>query len=249
MKRLLSMLLTLCMTVCSACVFTPAMAETTEPSYDKHLTITATSLDIEEGYDFHQDPLMKFFEEKFNVTIELIPMSWANYVDRNRIWISSGDMPDMTFWDFNYSDYASYVEQGLIAKMPADLYERYPNLAQALRLTQIADYCAQKMDGELYMIPKVTFYQMPAEIITNHLSVYYRKDWAKTLGYDFDRSISRAELDQFVADCIEKDPGHNAAGKTPVSYTHLYHICPLTSSCGCYIGRKLIDEVERRKWF
>lgn len=214
MKRMLCILLTLCMTACSIAVSVPAGAQAPEPLYEEHLTITATSLDIEEGYDFHQDPLMRFFEEKFNVTIELIPMSWANYIDRNRIWISSGDMPDMTFWDFNYSDYASYVEQGLIAKMPADLNDRYPHLAEALRLTQIADYCAEKMDGELYMIPKVTFYEMPADVITNHLSVYYRKDWAKALGYDFDMSISRAELDQFIADCKQMDPGGNGAGNT-----------------------------------
>ena len=93
---------------------------------------------------------MTYFEEKLNVTIELIPMSWANYIDRNRIWISSGDMPNMIFWDFNYSDYNSYVEQGLNAKMPDDLYERYPNLGEALKLTQIADFVQEKMDGELY---------------------------------------------------------------------------------------------------
>lgn len=132
MKRLISIWAAICL-MCAGMLGMNAFAET--DVYKEHLEITATSLDIEEGYDYSQDPLMTYFEEKFNVTIELIPMSWANYIDRNRIWISSGDMPDMIFWDFNYSDYNSYVEQGLIAKMPDDLYERYPNLGEALKLT------------------------------------------------------------------------------------------------------------------
>lgn len=182
--------------------------------YDKNIKISATALQIDEGYDYQNDQMVTYFQDKFNVTLELIPISWSNWTDKNRVWISSGDMPDITFWDFNYTDYNNYAEQGLIRELPEGIDEKYPNLAAEMKKTQISDFVKANMDGKLYMVPKVVFFDKPADIITSHISIYYRKDWADKVGIEVGNTISLAELAQLSKAFSEQDPGGNGAGKT-----------------------------------
>ena len=50
---------------------------------------------------------------------KLQPWTWSNWNERTRIWINSGDMPDVMVFNFtqtNYPEAAGYVEQGLLYK-------------------------------------------------------------------------------------------------------------------------------------
>lgn len=180
------------------------MTATAESSdYSEPVTLSICSM-LVEGTDYKSDALMKHFEEKFNVTIEPIALSWADWQERNRIWIASQDMPDVMFWDFNYTDYANYVDQELIRSLPGDLYERYPNLAAALKKTVLADYLQQK-DGALNCIPRLVFLDMPAEPMTYHLTTYYRKDIARKLGFEFGPLVTFDEFFRYIQQAMASE--------------------------------------------
>ena len=112
-----------------------------EPQSDlsKHVTITYASVQGMEGYDYtNGDDLARYYSEKFNYTLEVTALTWSNWNERTRIWINSGDMPDVMVFNFtqtNYPEAAGYVEQGLLYKLPDDWKSRWTNLAKVFDIT------------------------------------------------------------------------------------------------------------------
>lgn len=200
----------------SAASVQPAASASTAPAnnFEKNFKISASCLLLEDGYDYQQDNLVKFYQQKYNVQLELYPVSWANWADKTKVWITSGDMPDITMYDINFTDYQNYAKQGLIKALPDDYAQKYPLLADEMSKTLIADFAKDRLDGKLYMVPKVVFYDKPADIITNHQSVWYRKDWAKKLGYTIGDTITYSQIEQMNKDFVSKDPGGNGPGNT-----------------------------------
>lgn len=185
-----------------------------ENKFEKRIKYSATSFDVSEGEDYISDALYKTLSEKFNIEIEFIPLSWDNWVERDRIWINSGDMPDAMFWNFNYADYKNYTSQGLIKQLPADYESKYPNLTKAINRSGIAPYLKQKMDGKLYMVPHVIYMTPITEDAIGAQAIYYRQDWAKQLGKNVEDMVTIEELTDLTRTFIEKDPGENGPGKT-----------------------------------
>ena len=105
---------------------------TAADKFAKRIKFSATSINLPENVDFMSDDIYKTFDKKFNFEYELINITWETWAEKNRIWISSGDMPDMVFWDFNLKDYTSYVDQGLVKALPKDYADKYPNLGTVL---------------------------------------------------------------------------------------------------------------------
>lgn len=179
---------------------------------------TATSINLPDNVSFMEDDIYKAYNEKFNFTYELTNITWETWDEGDRIWIISGDMPDMLFWNFNLKDYKSYTSQGLLKPLPEDLEEKYPNLAAAMEKTGIAGYLKSvDPENKLYMIPNVIYLNPPTEttdIILDPKVLYYRKDWAKAVGIDVGETITTEQVAELAKAFIEKDPGGNGAGKT-----------------------------------
>ena len=106
-KRFLAFLLCAVMLAGTAC------ADTTE-----RITFSATSINLPDNVSFMEDDIYRTYDEKFNFAYDLINITWETWAERDRLWITSGDMPDMLFWDFNLKDYMSYAKQGLIKALP-----------------------------------------------------------------------------------------------------------------------------------
>lgn len=206
-KRFLAFLLCAVMLAGTAC------ADTTE-----RITFSATSINLPDNVSFMEDDIYRTYDEKFNFAYDLINITWETWAERDRLWITSGDMPDMLFWDFNLKDYMSYAKQGLIKALPEDLEQKYPNLAAAMKKTGVADYL-KTMDEEnkLYMIPNVIYLNPPTEttdLILDPKVVYYRKDWAAAVDIEVGDTITMEQIAELAKAFIDKDPGQNGAGNT-----------------------------------
>ena len=72
----------------------------TQKDYSEKITVSwAEVIEGDEGIDYTQDDVYKAVQEKFNLDIEVTPLTWGNWVENLRIWINSGDMPDVVNWN------------------------------------------------------------------------------------------------------------------------------------------------------
>ncbi|MEG1891314.1 MAG: hypothetical protein RR301_07850 [Clostridia bacterium] len=194
-------------------------AETiTAGNYENRITFSATSINLPENVSFMDDDVYRAFDKKFNFAYDLINITWETWDERDRLWITSGDMPDMLFWNFYPKDYKNYSEQGLVKALPDDLETKYPNLAAAMKKTGISDYLkAKDPENKLYMIPNVIYLNPPTkttDLVLDPKVVYYRKDWATKVGITVGDTMTVQQLAELAQAFIEKDPGGNGAGAT-----------------------------------
>ena len=225
MKKALSVLLSLACVALTACSQSPGenssntgvstTGETSsEDRFAEKIVFSASSVDVDSNVSYFDEARYKKLNEMFNFEIEFVPVAWDTWAERDRIWINSGDMPDVMFWDLNYNDYVKYVEQGLLKAFPDDYAERYPNLAKVLEKTGVEEKLKEAGDGKLYVLPNVTYQNLPTEVAIDSTVAIYRKDWAKQLGYELGPTTTMDELCKMAKDMMEKDPGGNGDGKT-----------------------------------
>jgi len=142
-------------------------------------------------------------------------VSLADYTEKNRIWISSGDMPDITFSGLNYSDYKKFAEQGLIRALPADYEQKYPNMTRAFMATGGIDKALKdRFGGKLYCAPKPIFFNKIVDPFGEHSSIYFRKDWTQKVGLPVKDAYTIDELMALAKAFMDRDPNGNGAGKT-----------------------------------
>lgn len=180
--------------------------------FEEKITFSTTFFGADDKYK--QDAIYKAIAEKFNVDINFISLSWDNWAEKDRIWINSGDMPDVMFWDFNYKDYLNYAKQGMIKQIPDDYQSKYPNIAKAVTNTGIADFISKKLDNKLYAIPRAVLLQPVTTSNVDAFSFIYRKDWAEKVGMPMNDVVSFDQLISLANAFVEKDPGGNGKGKT-----------------------------------
>ena len=202
MKKFLAFLLAAMMLLSSA-----ALAE-----YDTHLTLQVTNRgQLSAGVGYTEDDYYKWMSEKWNIDIEPWITDSATHAETCSMWINTGDMPDiLTLTSFNYGTYREWVDQGLLAPLPDGWETTYPNLYKTLKQSMILDYLT--VDGKVYGLPGTTYCNyVPMEIPVGHSAVYYRKDWATQLGYEFGDVVTLDELKKFCLECIEKDMAGNGS--------------------------------------
>ncbi|MDI4645021.1 extracellular solute-binding protein [Cohnella hashimotonis] len=186
--------------------------------FEKRVKFSATSVDLSDDGNYMNDAIFQTLNDKFNFAYDLIPLSWDNWVERDRIWVNSGDMPDMMFWNFDFKDYMNFSKQGLIKPLPTDYETRYPNLASAMSKTGLADYLKSlDPEGRVYMVPNV-IYNTPVtettDLVLDAKVLYYRKDWAQKVGITVGDTITAEQISELGRAFVEKDPGGNGAGRT-----------------------------------
>lgn len=193
-----------------------ATAEETAGKYDalERYDISISAFGIEEGYDYQQDEIVQFYQDNFNININLIPVSQSNWSEQEKVWITSGDMPDVHFGTMEIANYYNYVRQGLLRELPQDLDTNYPLLSEADRKTGIAAFLMSKLEGKRYCLPKPVFYDVPAEPLTTHLTLWYRKDWADKVGIQVGDTITLEEVEALSRAFITEDPDENGPGNT-----------------------------------
>ncbi|GHU65953.1 hypothetical protein FACS189447_05860 [Spirochaetia bacterium] len=156
------------------------------------------------GTDFVSDELAQHFQKKFNFKWDVTVTSWADWVEKPRIWINSNDMPDMVFTNFNFKDYISWLDQGLIKRLPEGWKETYPYLATVWNNTILGPALEEKAAGNPGAVLDVIFFSKPTSPkISSHMSVFFRKDWAAALGFEIKDAYTLKEftamIDKFMA--------------------------------------------------
>lgn len=175
-------------------------------TYDEHLVITV-AVDTT-NVDVNSDDFGKFWNDKFNFEWEVVDMNTENKAEMQRIWINSGDMPDLVNWDYVHSEAVSYVEQGLIRKLPDDWKTRWPNLAKAYADSGVGDLL-DNLFGGTYILPKPIFSNnKPIDPLVFHGGLFMRKDWMEAVGAEIKDYYTVDELLDIARLLKEKDPGN-----------------------------------------
>lgn len=192
----------------AACLFfscAPALAQETA-----HVSFTINSTHSNATMDYTSDGLYKLISGKFNFDYEVWPVSKDSQAEKFRIWVNGGTMPDcVTLRDFNYQEYVTYAQQGLLAPMPEGWEQTYPNLFKMVQDSGMYD--RMQVDGAMYAIPHAIFSNFAhMDTVVNHLSVYYRKDWVKKLGLEpFGPVITLSQLADYLKKAIDSDLAGN----------------------------------------
>lgn len=189
MKKLTALLLALLM----LCSMVPAMAEY---AADDLIEVSVATWLMDESFVDANDPIYEMVQKKFGITIKPISMTWAGYAEMVGTWMATGDMPDVfTFDGFSGSagmleSVYTWIDDGLLRPLPEDFLTKYPNLAARFDDPLVK---LMEVDGQYWAIPRYRGDSSGNTWATNR-ATYYRKDWAKQLGFEEIKS-----WDDFVA--------------------------------------------------
>lgn len=180
--------------------------------YAKKLKISMCVLDAEKSGKTEKN---KWFNEKFNVEWEYIPVTWGDWFEKVRAWVAADDTPDLLWWDMklnNTSEFRAWAKQGAFREIPSDL-SKWPELAKQRELL-VSDDKVLTVDGKLYGWPA---YRNNPEWLQNayYPMFAYRRDWAKEVGmYKKGDMYTWDEVKAMIKAVQEKDPGKNGPGNT-----------------------------------
>jgi len=141
----------------------------------EHVTLSIAFWDIATAFK-SKDAVLQKIEKEFNMTIEPVQITMADYHQKLQMWATSDKLPDV-FAHSIASDspgiYNEWIKHGLIKPLPEDLTP-YPYVDQ---IAQIPDIRLLRKDNQLYMLPRIGY-------PTNRLwmlerVVFVRKDWMK----------------------------------------------------------------------
>ena len=179
-----------------------------ENAYADHITISWTEvIEQDEGNDYTQDAIYKTFADKFNVDFDIRPLTWGNWTSNVNLYITGMNLPDVTNWYYNYTDYANYVEQELLYKLPSDWEERWPGVAEVYEKTGLKGVLEDE-NGDIYCLPvPVYFNNKPVDQMPTHIQVYARKDWIEQVtGEEVKDSYTWTELHDILVALKEANP-------------------------------------------
>jgi len=197
-----------------------------------------------------EDDYYRYITEKTNIEVDFKSLSSDSAAEKVRIWISSGNMPDVVYTgSFLLDEYEKYGKQGVVKALPADWEEKYPNLGYALEMTGVKNKLEEIGNGTLYGLARpLDHYSlylddfraaytegkdlraMMEEDQYKYLDSYgfaYRKDWAEKLGIKTDYIMEYDDFIDMVLKFKEADLGGVGANNTigiAVDYTEAPNI-------------------------
>ena len=146
--------------------------------------------------------LYAMIQERFNVDIVPIPLTWDDYHEKVNTWVATNDMPDVFNIDLlpgNAALLQNWIREEMVRPMPEDM-SAYPNLAEIFTL---ADVEATRIDGQFWNIPRARADKTQYTWVGSRI-IYYRRDWAEQLGFDTPQNID--EVVAFLRAVMEHDP-------------------------------------------
>lgn len=160
-----------------------------------------------------EDPRTQFVLDKFNVDIDFIACSSTDYVEKSRLWIAGGDMPNVMWTAFGVSrpEHVDYVKSGQLRPWPS--LDEYPNLKTIQDSIGEAVNKSIELNGDRYFYFTEGGYMNTKQYRSGGL--YYRVDWAEKLGllHD-DHNYTWDEVMELAIAFSKDDPGENGAGNT-----------------------------------
>lgn len=188
--------------------------------YDTHVELSW----FKEGITGHEinydgDAYGQFWQDKFNTTFDLTAatMDDSDWSQRLRIWINSGDMPDVAHWGFNYGELVDYAAQDAVYRFPDDWKERWPNVAASQECVPGAAVAEEKLGGTYTLFRTIFANHRPSKRLSYHALLYMRKDWMQACGVEIKDTYSPSELEEIATKFKEEDPGNVGSQLVPIS--------------------------------
>lgn len=178
MKKLISLLLVLVMMfVIAACGGKSGGGN--KDGELEHMDLSIACFDIANHVTHAKtDVILKYVEEKFNITIKPVNITRANFRDSLTLWAASNKLPDIMAGDASDTkQFAELARDGVIKAIPQKMIDKYPNLKEYM-----ADEAAQtrKVDGEFYGIYRSSTSNIAKT--TGNNQIMYRWDMAQAAG-------------------------------------------------------------------
>ena len=163
--------------------------------FSEHMDISFAGVQVRDALNYNDDnDYYKMWSERFNITYDVTSLPFESWVERLNTWINADDLPDWSVWNFNAGDAINYAEQGLVKRMPDDWREKYPNLAAAANCCEANAFYEKQLGGMYYFFRPVFATNYPADVITSHMSVWIRTDWAEQAGYDLSKNLDSVSI-------------------------------------------------------
>jgi putative aldouronate transport system substrate-binding protein len=176
--------------------------------FSKHVDIEFADVMIDASRDYNNgDDFVKQWTQKFNITYNLTPLTFENWAERLRVWINSGDAPEMFVWNYIHGEAINYAEQGMVKKLPDGWKTKYPNLAKAQDNVPLAALDEKSFGGTYYLFRPLYANNRPTRKLSDHVSLYIRKDWAEAVGVELKDEMTITELFDFARKVKAADPG------------------------------------------
>ena len=147
MKRTITLLLALILVVAA---FTGCSEKKETNAGGDRMTISIGYPNADEAWK--KDEYFKYITDKLNINIDFHTLPSSSAAEKARIWISSGDMPDVVYSDFQLDEYLKYSQQGMVRTLPEGWEEKYPNLGFAMEMTGILDFLKGENNGDVSIL-------------------------------------------------------------------------------------------------
>ncbi len=185
--------------------------------YSKHYTYSIASVQVNEATDYNNgDEFTKWWREKYNFDWDVISLSFDKWEEKVRIWVSSGDLPDVTVFNYRHGEMLNYIDQGLVLRFPDGWEKRWPNVAAANELSGLGAKVAEQVGGTYFLARPNYAENKPAKKDLTNNNLYIRKDWAKAVGFPLKEVYTVNEIMEYARLVKAKDPGKIGAKLIPI---------------------------------
>jgi putative aldouronate transport system substrate-binding protein len=178
--------------------------------FENHLKYTMSVIDADKAGKDKDGKIAANFDwfcKKFNIEIEFVPLTWGDYIDKTRLWLASGDAPDLMMLDIaptRYPEFLNWARQGM--------FKAYPDLDKYTNLKQKMDVMATGkkfiVDEKLYAWP--AYLDLDKYGYRQNNMPEYRRDWARQVGLLKDNDeYTWEEWTALIKAVVEKDPAGN----------------------------------------
>jgi len=159
---------------------------TPNPSSDgrEHFEISIAMWDIGNSFpgDGSPDAALDYLEERFNVTLVPVNVSWADDITSIVTnWAVAGTLPDVTgcLSMPGTAMYRQWIDDGVIRSIPQSIYSKYSTVNKLMNDPSVEIH---QYEDEAWFLPRAT-YANPDYYVMNK-GIINRKDWREKLGFD-----------------------------------------------------------------
>jgi putative aldouronate transport system substrate-binding protein len=177
-------------------------------NFSTHYDIEWAGIQIDDAKDYNRgDEFPINWNERFNITWDITSIAPADWAERIRVWINSGDAPEWMVYSFNHSEFVNYAEQGLIKKLPDDWKSKYPNLARSQSFVPLAQLEEENLGGTYALLRPLLATHAPMKKMTDHITLAGRADWGRAAGYPLKPYMKISEVFDYARAVKKANPG------------------------------------------
>ncbi len=170
--------------------------------------VITVSMDVMDAEKCGNNPKSDYIKQTFGIEFQYIPVTWGDWNEKIKTWVTTNDMPDLVWWDLkgaSSQEYKAWAQQGAFAEVPEASLTSRANLNRIY--TNSSSINSLKVDGKIYAMGAT---RNNPEVAQNTYQSWwgYRRDWAKAVGlYKEGDVYTWEEWKTLVKTVVEKKPG------------------------------------------